>query len=31
MPPNDTLCLQAEGQERFDIVAAWVLQGAPND
>ncbi len=34
MPPGGpeiTLCTQPDGQERFDVLATWVLQGAPND
>jgi hypothetical protein len=32
MPPSGpALCDQPGGQERFDIIAAWVLQGASND
>ena len=29
--PSVALCTQRDGQQRFDVVAAWVLQGAPND
>lgn len=25
------LCLQSGGQERFDTIATWILQGAPNN
>ncbi len=34
MPPGGpevTLCTRRGGQELFDVIAAWVLQGAPND
>jgi hypothetical protein len=32
MPPSGpALCNQSDGQERFDSIAAWVLQGASND
>jgi len=34
MPPSGpevVLCTRRDGQEEFDILAAWVLQGAPND
>jgi hypothetical protein len=34
MPPGGptvALCTQRGGQELFDVIAAWVLQGAPND
>jgi len=31
MPPDVTLCTQKNGQERWDKIAAWILQGALNN
>lgn len=31
MPPGATLCTQNNGQERWDTIAAWIQQGAPNN
>jgi hypothetical protein len=34
MPPSGpdvVLCTRRDGQQEFDILAAWVLQSAPND
>lgn len=30
-PPSATLCLQKNGQGRFDTIATWVLQGAADN
>ena len=31
MPPGATLCLQLNGQTRFDTIAKWILDGAQNN
>jgi hypothetical protein len=31
MPPGATLCLQNNGQARFDKIAKWILDGAQNN